>query len=232
MAADFQFVGIDETLQAFESRNVEIWALFAGKRLILKGEGIDELRAFLAQMARSQTQAVYTLKVYDALSDKAEIKSNTPDDGSFNFKLATHEIGTLSGTSKALQDLREEIAAMRSGDLDEEPPGPWEEIGEALIGMLREPSKLAQFIGALSGRPQMPPPPTVGGVQRVQELKQAASVGATPLTEESLQEIGDTIETLATKDANIVQHLKKLAQIAERDPAKFKMLVTMLDAGL
>ena len=249
MATDFQFVGIDETLEAYESRSVDAWALFAGKRMIIRGTGIDSLKKFLTMISNSGTVAVYTLKVYETVSDDTEIKSNTPDDGSFNFKIHSLERGGMSGIIgrhygdpiETIADRLDIIEEKLSGTGTVQDEGVMSQITTALIGMLQEPRKLNEFIGALSGN-KLPPasvpspghypispainyPQTVAGVSRI---GQAAPVNNLT-SENSLQRIGDAIEAIGKHDERIVEHLEKLAKIARENPQQFKTLLILLD---
>ena len=121
MPSDFQFVGIEETLAAYDARSCDDWALFAGNRLIMKGNGHDQLKDFLSMIARSGTTAVYTIKVFEELPDGTKINSKTADDGSFNFKLFSPDgrgqfsgiIGTHYGDPVQMQIL-ERLGALEA----------------------------------------------------------------------------------------------------------------------
>lgn len=243
MATDFQFVGIDETLEAYESRSVDAWALFAGKRMIIRGTGIDSLKKFLTMISNSGTVAVYTLKVYETVSDDTEIKSNTPDDGSFNFKIHSLERGGMSGIIgrhygdpiETIADRLDVIEEKLSGTGAVQDEGVMSQITTALIGMLQEPRKLNEFIGALSGKPSQPAPVhsypvpgTVTGVSRIGQ-PQPTTAPANLTSENNLQRIGDAIEAIGKHDERIVEHLEKLAKIARENPQQFKTLLILLD---
>lgn len=243
MATDFQFVGIDETLEAFESRGVDAWALFAGKRMIVRGTGIDSLKKFLTMISNSGTVAVYTLKVYETVSDDSEIKNNTPDDGSFNFKIHSLDRGGMSGIvgrhygDPDIADRLDAIEEKLSGTTAQD-EGVMSQITTALIGMLQEPRKLNEFIGALSGKPSQSPPVhsypvlpggTVTGVSRVGQPQPTTAPVTNLTSENSLQRIGDAIEAIGKHDERIVEHLEKLAKIARDNPQQFKTLLILLD---
>jgi len=245
MATDYQFVGIKHTLAAFQSRGVEAWAIFAGKRLITRGCGVDELAAFLQMIAQSNTVAVYTIKVYEDIDDPKEIKSNTADDGSFNFKLFSLDGGGGSmsgiiGTHYGDPVQMEILERLKALEQPEEDQGIMSQITNAFIGMLQEPRKLHEFLGALNGtQPQQPQyyePRTVGNVHRIGVTQPAPArpqATAAPLTsEQSLQRIGDAVETIGRHDEKVVEHLEMLAKMAETNTSKFKMLLSLLDAGL
>lgn len=239
MPSDFQFLGKQETLYAFESRGVEDWAIFCGSRFIMKGQGISELEKFLDMIARSGTMAIYTLKVYEGLPDGAKINSKTPDDGSFNFKLFSLDgsPGQLSGIIQRhyadpamekllaeLNDVKQRLAGMEAEEIEDDSPDLMGEITQALIGMLHEPRKLNEFISAFTGRVSpgsyFAPPSRVGSLPETTQ----------PLTSnESLERIGSAIEVIAKVDPKIVDHLEKLAEVAQQNPHKFKNLVAMIE---
>lgn len=235
MATGYEFLGLKETLAAYESRGLEQWAIFSGNRFIMKGEGIDALGQFLAMISRSNTTATYTLKVYEQLGEKERINSKTPDDGSFNFKLFDlyGNSGTLSGiipthygdpgqVDPIKKAIREVLEEMEPGE--PEPPTILEQMGDAFIGMLQEPRKLSEFIGALTGQP---PPRHIVGTTTAAPPREVA--GSVDLSEESLLRIGAAIEKMGAVDPDIVKHLEKLAEIAQGDPGRFKMLIALLD---
>lgn len=234
MATGYEFLGLQETLAAFEARNVDSWAVFSGTRFIMKGQGMNELEQFLAMIARSGTSAIYTLKVYEDLPAGTKLNSKTPDDGSYNFKLFDlyGNSGALSG---ALQPYRvgsnpADLKKLIQEAIDEmtppepEAPGVLEQMGDAFIGMLQEPRKLAEFIGALTGQP-VRSIPTVGAVTRVGSAETAEIIN-----EATAPRISGAVERLGRVDGAIVEHLEKLATMAENEPGRFKMLVGLLDS--
>lgn len=113
-----QFVGMDAALKAYQHRDIAPWALFINKQMLFKydggdiAEGQDQLSNVL-QMC-SGSKATYTLRVYEDIPG-GKIKSATPDDGSFNFRL-TDELpngGQVGGglnfqLMQELKELREE----------------------------------------------------------------------------------------------------------------------------
>lgn len=249
--ASLQFIGIDQIVKAFNYRQAELWAIFDGRRLIHKGEGADALREFLDMIAGSQTTATYILKIYDDLDDAKAIKSNTPDDGSFNFKLHQYQGSGEGGIVRRhygdpvqaeilarLDGIEGKISGVGEPGEDDE-DGFGEQLQTAVIGMLQDPNKLKNFLdifrssaptgGALTGPYR---PASVGSANPGSGSPAAPTLGGQPLTAESLQRIGDIIETLARHDPNIVEHLDKLAKLAERSPKKFSSILAIFDTTM
>lgn len=238
--ASIQFIGLEETIKAFNYRNAEVWAIFDGKRLIHKGEGENELREFLTMISNSGTTATYILKVYDDFSDPKNVKSNTPDDGSFNFKLfSVADGGAVGGIVRrhygdpVQAEILAKLGALEqqiNGEPDDEPDF-MDQLGEAFIGMIQEPSRLNEFMGALRNFSNpMPSNPIRAGIGNVSLMREPTNNNqGIELTEQNLQRIGDAIEKMAKVDGGIVEHLEKLAAVAEKNPGKFKSLVSMLD---
>jgi len=239
-----QFLGIEDTLKAFEYRDVKVWSIFDGKRMIHKGAGETDLREFLEMISRSGTAATYILKVYEDIDDPKQVKSNTPDDGSFSFKLFGYESAGMGGIvprhygdpvqAKILERLGA-IEQQINGEEGEEPDF-IKSIGDAFIGMIQEPGKLGEFIEVIKpifGGPQ-PYNPMRAGIGNVKpvELPKQTNEGGLVLTEESLQRIGDAIEKIAVQDPKIVEHLEKLAAMAEKNPVKFRSTIGLFDTVL
>jgi hypothetical protein len=244
--ATIQFKGIDSVVSAFENRNVDAWSICDGKRLIIKGIGRNDLDEFLKLISQSSTNAIYTLKVYEDISDAKKIKSNTPDDGSFNFRLNTDEQEITNSQYAGLN--RKLELEQRLGNIERllteetnEPEEEEETIGSIIKGLLDEPQKLNQLIEigkSLMGFPGAKP--AIGQIKyagQIAGLAPGNTINDLPgATEESnyvagdkLQRLGNAIDTLEKYDGKLVEHLEKLANIATSNPKKFQGLLTMLD---
>jgi len=238
--ASLQFLGIDDILKAFDYRGTEVWSIFDGKRMIHKGTGESDLREFLEMVSRSGTTASYILKVYEDISDHKQVKSNTADDGSFSFKLFRFDepAAGMSGiVSRHYGDPVQAKILERLGVIEQQILTPEEEpdflkaIGDAFIGMIQEPDKLNTFIGTLrTGFGPQPYNPVRAGIGNV--VNKPVNQQQNILSDESLQRIGDAIEKIAVHDSKIVEHFEKLAALAEKNPAKFKTFIAIVDTTL
>lgn len=218
-----QFVGREQVLKAFDSRDAVRWSFWQGKQMLFKydGDSATESRTDLASwldMMTDRTGAIYTLKVYEELSPTAKIKSTTPDDGSFNFKLYLGEeysdgprrVG-YPATDERLLDavtkLTAEVTTLKAKvgqpmAPEDEPLETWEKIMDHPLVL----GAAAKFLGI-----DIP-------------AESGARMGAVP----GGTTVDQIIEGLRRHDADIEDDLYHLLQIADRDPSQFKMLVGML----
>jgi hypothetical protein len=229
-SSSVQFGNIESVVNAYESREVAAWSLWQGKQFMFKYEGADigegsvQLRATLDLLAES-SNAIYTLKVYEELPG-GKIKSNTPDDGSFNFKLnAESQQLTQAQYSRSvnnqaiLEKLNQLEARLNEQDEDEDEPEPNRLglIGEIIGNPTLQPiiTNLITAIFSKAGTPTPQPPP--------------------PMQRAALNGVGDevqlmeAIQELKKHDANLTEHLAKLAKIATESPDSFKFLLQTLD---
>lgn len=216
-ARSVQFRNPGDVLTAFESRNVADFSIWQGKQFMFKyeggdiGEGSTTLQDLLNVLG--QSAAIYTLRVYEDLNG-AKIKSNTPDDGSFNFRLLDETAGMQhynnnNGLQSEVNALKLKIAELEE-ERDEEPGG--DSLG-ALGEILQHPvvqQFMPEIIAYIKGSPPVP-----------------AKIAGVPT--DPNQKIQEALFILNGADVNFSDHLYKLATIARTNPAQFKMLLGMLD---
>ena len=231
-----QFWGTDSVIEAFENRKVPSWALFQGKQFLFKYEGSDlaEGTQNLTQILEafnSSTNAIYTLKLYEDFKDGQKIKSTTPDDGSFNFRLnmpdqsmTVAHLGSFNSRQsleKKFSELEQKYllleARLSDSDVDDAEE---DDFFEKISGLLEKPV----VIGALN---------KILGL----DLKPGGSIGHIPDTgrgvaseEDAERRINDSIERLKVHDDHLAEHLSKLADIAENKPKNFRFLLSTLDS--
>lgn len=249
-----QFRGKQQVIQAFENRGCDIWAVFQGKTLLNKGEGIDELDAYLDLVSQNDSAAIYILKIYEDLESKKQVKEKTEADGSFYFRL--HERDELTGerfgyNERRHKELEEKMNLILARlDQDEEEPEPEEQpnsIGSIINGILTDPERLEKMIGIVKNLitpSQALPAPHIGNVNvlsgqdsaslspsNFQPMNQQQQTTQTQSMseEQKLQRLALAIDTLEKFDSDLVPHLEKLAKIAATNPAQFKTLISMLD---
>src|SRR5574343_316699 len=90
--ASIQFNNLESVLNAYTNRGVDAWAIFQGSQFMFKGIGLSDLEQILNSLSNGGTNAVYKLKVFEEITDEKNIKNNTPDDGSFNFRLNSDQM--------------------------------------------------------------------------------------------------------------------------------------------
>jgi len=249
MAVGIQLRGMQQVMDAYDNLEVKIWAIYSYKNLLIKGEGAAELKSFLDLICRNATEAPYTLKVYEDLTDPKQVKEKTEASGSLNFKLGADDfeaIGSPVYTGRQstaemfnqIRELKEEIKQLREGS------GQPETVQEAVIGLLQNPGEAAQLIMAFkevvsSLFSNNNAPAAAPVVRAYQDAPRPAAVGniqQTPmsntprdLTDTEKEKIAAAVDTLIEKDPKIADHMEKLAAIAERNPTQFQLLLITLD---
>lgn len=234
--ASVQFHGIDRVLEAYENRNAAGWSIWVHKQFMFRGIGEDTLRTCLETLGAGSSNAVYTLKVYDGVTEEKNIKSKTEDDGSFNFKLnAEDQIITngqyqrLGGISKLEERLGkiEEMLAADPADPEESDQEKLPTIGSLVNTFLANPSKALEVVAVVKSlfTGQQPPPGFLPPAQP------AAAVGSAdaPPGEISIEKLYLIIEELNNLDPKLCEHLEKLAKIGRENPGQFQMLLGMLE---
>lgn len=216
-----QFRGKAIVLQAFENRNCAAWSLWVGKQFLFKhagktnAEAIEVLETHLDLLHENGSTAIYTLRVYDDITEVKQIKEKTESDGSFNFRLQELEPYEPGQRSNALLS---RIAALENKlsegqkDEDEEEPGFLGQVNDALQNPI---------VGALVKR--------IFGF----ELPQASQAGPVAIAgiEDANQDelLQKAIAILKTKEPKLGTHLYKLAMIAEKNINNFNYLISLLD---
>lgn len=257
--ASVQFRGMESVLRAYTYKGVDVWAIFDGKRLQHKGAGENELEEYLKLILSGGSTATLTLKIYEELDDPKKVKGTTPDDGSFNFKLVTIEedgetiyrsnkLGTLAQMGETLSSIDQRLAKLESEEPGEEEDEEFSEsfgraVQKAIIGAVEDPAKLGTFISTIRALlDPVKPVPAIGNIHRAgivrpitteENINDMGNIGeqidAQQISEEQLQRLSVALDTLGKHDPLIVEHLEKLAKVAEDKPTKFKGLISMLD---
>lgn len=246
-----QFVGAPRVLDAYQKRGVAKWAMFCNKQFLFKydgdsmQEGVDELQSYLQMLGDSV--AVMTLQVYEDMPAKTKIKSNTPCDGSFNFRINSVEGSqgfsphmVLAEQYKRERDeSRAELLSMR--DRLEELEENESKEGGGMIGAIQQAimPHLGQIIaglfqpshyntsavpGALGNAPDV-----AGDVAPVPVSMQsmaAAPVSQAAIDERELERLGAAYAVLRNNYPSILQVLEKLANVSMADPDKFKLITS------
>jgi hypothetical protein len=223
-----QFKGIETVLKAYENRGVEFWSIWQNKQFMFKGAGDADLREILTMLTNGGTNATYTLRIFEDVKNVNEIKGNTADDGSFNFRLDSVGMDSYyvspvqSPTSIILEKLsgiEKRLEEVETGEPENKSLGRLGEILEHPTIAAILPGLIEKLTGALfdTKQPQQPP-------QNVIQMPPARIAGI----EEDNQVIIECITILKKHDPDIILHLQKLVQLAESNPALFKGLISSL----
>lgn len=227
-----QFKGVDSVIQAFQNRQVPSWSLWQGKQFMFKCESQDisessiQLETILETLSQS-SNAIYTLKVYEDLPKEGKIKNNTPDDGSFNFKLniETQEINSNQYSTLRNQGKIEERLIAIEKKLDE-PFEDEEEKPRSKLGMigdiLNDPGVSAILI------PLLTKVLGIGNINQNTERMMPVTISGINADDED-DKLKQAISILKTADSNLSYHLMKLAELSQNDAGSFQFLLQTLD---
>jgi len=181
----------------------------------------EELEAWLRMIDKRTTQAVYTLKFYEGMKD-GRINAGTPETTSFNFRLCDEleDNSRRGGIARynnveytlleQVQELKQEIKLIRE---DKQP---------AAVGNVEEPLEFWEKI--------LDHPIAIAAIGKVLNIDLSGMMAAGKIA--GVPEganIDSILDTLYKFDPDLDQHLYKLSVMAEKNPANFKMLLSMLD---
>lgn len=227
-----QFLGTVAVLKAFENRGAPAFSIWQGKQFMFKGIGIDEFKSILDMLQASNTNATYTVRVYDDLEDVKQIKSTSPDDGSFNFKVFDYDArlqppgGNLrESQDNAIMKKLEELERRLDERDEPEPENALGKIGEVLAHPTIAPlvPKIIDAIaGMFTGKPAGTSPAPLPPATVYQGRAVLNGVDQDRVILEAINE-------LKQYDQNLGAHLQKLVQIAKTDPGTFNMLINLLN---
>lgn len=222
-----QLIGKDSVIAAYNDLDVDTWAILQGKQLIVSGEGGESLGAWLERFAQCGTAAIYTLRCYDTESAPDSLTAGTNYIASFNFKFTDiYQPSAIGGYNNQLigriEELEKKLAAAKEEESDEP------DILGAVMGWLQDPHKLQQAVGAfkmLTGgagavAPMPPPAQAVAGFDTSPRAQRSFEE-----EEQKVARLAAALDRLEKKDPHIVEHLEKLADIADKKPDTFKFLI-------
>lgn len=220
-----QLIGRASIMAVYNKCGYDVFAFFQGKTPIISGCGADELEFWISQFEPAGSQATYDLRLYDGItiSDLRE-DWNCAYTCSFGVKICDPYggQGMIGGINNAML---KRLEALEKNNLATDDS---DKIGDALMGWLEDPGKLMQVVGAVKGLFGMggvQAPATMGAIAPVQ----AADNNLSPDDEKKYERLSTALADLERADPKILEGLEKLAMIANKKPAQYKMLRTMLD---
>jgi hypothetical protein len=232
MGGSVQFIGKEQIMQLFENKKIDVWSIFQYKQLIHKGTGEDDLNGFLDMLQAGGSNAVYTLKVYEGVTDPLMIKEKTDCDGSYNFKFENDRSGPgISAYTPRNQEILNRLEAIEQRLIDDprEDNEP-DTIGSVIVDVIKDPAMALQWITILQGifgkTNQAPPVAPLRSIEPVQ----AQVIGnITDDETDKLNRLEKALDILEKNDPKIIMHLEKLAEISTKKPGVFKNLLFMLE---
>jgi len=228
-----QLIGQEQVVSAFEALNAKSWALYQGKQFIVGGIGSDSLESWLTNFTVAGSTATYMLRAYETEEVPSSATGNTDYIACISFKVVDPYQGM--GIHGQNSKLVERIGALEKQLKDKDDDTGGEDIGDIVMGWLSDPAKLNQVAGAV--RMMFGTGGSVGGYveQPTTAVPQLQTVsGMNPQVEVDqdalLDEVSGALDVLSKKDKNLIKHLKKLAELAEKEPALFAAVISKLDA--
>lgn len=220
-----QFVGISEVLKAFDNMEVVNWSVCQGKALNFSYSGTseeesrNELETWLKMIGKRTNQAIYVLKFYDPVKGQ-RITASTPEHTSFNFRLYDEDYegervsrypARIAGSElfEEIRSLKDEIKTLK-------------ERPAVVNGTGEEPLELWEKV--------LDHPLTLGLIGKVFNLDLSGVINAGKIAGvPEGTDLDSILDKLEKYDPDLISHLFKLSEIAEKNPANFKMLLSMLD---
>lgn len=239
-------------VEAYESRGIEVWSVSEGKSLMAAGSGGEELSKVLSMLEKNRVPARYILRVYNSESDPDAITNKTENNGEFTFKLDPGAGAAVGGVTYAGSDPAgmlagkiNEVLSARLGTMVEEMlEGKKEEpkptIGDFVMGFIEEnPNIVVTVLDKLAGifKPSAVVPAAIAPVYQMQQPAAVGTVAPRFVedpenkqgnTGERLQRLANALDRLEKCDPNLVEHIEKLAVLAETKPETYKMALTFL----
>ena len=236
------FRGRDMAIQAFANRKVKAWAIFNNRQFLAShiAENADDaanaLDEFLSMMDQPGNIAVYTVKVYEDLKVGEKIKSNTADDGSFNFRLSDpvgNQQGIAGTTSAGNYEMMQLLKKMdaRIDELEKPIEADPDPEPKNFIGQIKDFLEIPGMQAIISGLVQK----VTGAPSQALGYAPNAVPGAATTGSDTQSEYDANVnEYTAVIDAyNVIKNsgmpdalqlLQRLAQIAATDQEKFRSL--------
>lgn len=216
--------GKQAIVDCYDDSGLSRFAIFKGKELVVAGDSVEELERVCDRLSLSGSAATYKLRLYE---DNAEerIKPSTDYVCSYEVKFADpyQGNGVVGGWGNTFLGRIEKLEKQMQGGKEEKE----DRLTDALYGLIEEPEKLVQAVGAFRA---------LLGFASPTPLSQAAIAGVeqsskiiTPDDEAKVIKLSQALDKLEKRDPLIVNHMERLATIAETKPETFKMLLGMLD---
>lgn len=237
----------DSIIEGYLNRKVPAFAVFQQGQFIFKYEGqsLEEgeqlLDSWIDMLDNDRSAAIYTVCVYEDLKEGTKIKSNTPYDGSFNFRLYDQAAGYLppdrynvyqsqGGNVKALLDKfeaqQQEIERLRE-ELEERDKEP-----ENKLGMIGEILKHEQFgpiaVGLIERLTNTVLDNVLGkegttGNQERPPIRKISGIAVDERTLTAVARLGELVE-------DVPGLLEQLIKLAESKPKQFEFYRSMLSS--
>ncbi len=232
------FFGIPAVIAQYDGYDLPTWGVFQNKHFLRAGDNADELRKYLESLGDSI--ALYSLCLYRDI-DAGDVRRNTDYDYSFAFKLA--ETGGYSGgvrmaggyggdmvMQKMHGIMSERVGRIIEDEMNGKKKDDKPSLLDELVDLLHDPDRLVTIIAGVKNI-FSPSPFTPAGVTGVDVPMRRAGTVQQPVmpSENDLVRLQNAINILEQKDPKLVEHLEKLAKLAQDEPLLFKGVIGKLD---
>ena len=230
-----QFLGIKNAVLAYRNCGLPNWAIVCGNDFLecYEDNNIEEgagmLTTYLDALAKSQSNGIYQLRVYEKVPKGGKIRIKTESDRSFRFTLQEERSSSLSGEAREILERLERIEARQAVEINDlaGEEKKTEGIGAMLSGLMDQPEvKQALGIGIAKIIEMFITPLT--GMNMNQFNNQPAAIGNAGDPDEQVKKVQAAIEILWKVDNKLGDHLAAIAEIAARNPQKYHSLIAML----
>jgi hypothetical protein len=239
---DPQFQGTDNVIDGYNSINkgAIYWSVWNDEKCTLKincclegtkEECEEELRDWVEKMEENKTRNIYVMRTHFTDIDIGELTAAAPYKSCLTFRPSpwdpqkyTEENrrtyleggGNNKQVLEALNGISSRLAALEQDD-------PQDEHDSAEIGQIQKYEGIINGINTLVGNPFISQ--LLSKLVPMAAETKPAQVAGISDTDINLQ---DAINILAKHDEHIVSDLWKLAQIAEKKPLSFKVMIAEL----
>jgi hypothetical protein len=221
-----QIIGRQNVLDRYERLGAESWAIYQGKQFIVGGNDSTALDEWLTTFEQTGTTATYYLRTYDYKEVPTSSNGNSDYTACIAFKVVDmYEGNGIAGQNVKLMERIGALEKKLDEQKDQQPEA--EGLESVIMGWLEEPEKLAQIAGAV--RMIMGKEPIA--VEPVKAIGTTQGPPVTPITQdgERLSKLTSALDRLDQADKKLVDHLVKLASLADTDPELFRSIISKLD---
>jgi hypothetical protein len=244
MARAINFRGVGAVVDAYELNKTGPWAVWCQGKILFSSDGVgqddvdsgaQQLEAVLNSMKKHGSQGVYELWVYKLKNPDQEIDSKTPHFRAFGFSLFENPVEGATNQDNRLFDLLSAMDARLKKLEEEELEQEVEQEDRTIMG------KIGTMAMTLIERPEVQQQLAMGAVALWKNItgqnashmqdRKVAGVESAPvnlLDADQVNKCHLALTRLSAKDAKLGDHLQKLADMAERDPAKYSMALNFL----
>lgn len=205
-------------LDIYDEMELENFAFFRGKELVVSGNSRDDLERWCDRFAMTGGDTLYKFRLYE--EGVGQVKAAT--EYVCSFEVGFSHPGAVGGMGSVGMEILGRLEKLEKNMGGEGKQDTVERLGDAILGWFEEPNKLMEAVGAFKALTSGQPMAAVAGVAEPSRI-------ITPDNEAKVVRLAAILDKLEQHDPMIVEHLQKLLSIAEKQPGTFKTLLGMLE---